>query len=311
VSSKVKIWIALIAVYIVWGSTYLAIRFMVESIPPYLATATRFLVAGLILYLWQRARGVPVPTRLQWRSAAIVGLFMLLGGNGSLVWAEQRIPSGIAALFIGSSPLMMVLIDSLRPGGKKAGALVWLGVLVGFVGIALLASPWQSGGAGSLDPVGMAVLLFAALSWSIGSLYNRNAVLPKAPLMATGAEMLTGGLGLLAAGTLAGEWTRLDLAAITPRSLWGLAYLITGGALVGYVAYTWLLRNAPTPLVTTYAYVNPLVAIFMGNLLGQEAITPRILLSAALIIGAVVLITLAKPSAAQTPGATSVSTGDG
>ena len=145
VTLKLKIWIALIAVYIVWGSTYLAIRFMVESIPPYLATATRFLVAGLILYLWQRARGVPVPTHIEWRSAALVGLLMLLGGNGSLVWAEQRIPSGIAALFIGSSPLIMVLIDSLRPGGRNPGWLTWTGVLVGFGGIALLAAPWQSG----------------------------------------------------------------------------------------------------------------------------------------------------------------------
>lgn len=291
---KLKIWIALIAVYIVWGSTYLAIRFVVESIPPFFSAAIRFLIAGSILFLWQRASGVPTPTRRQWGSAAIVGLFLLLGGNGSVVWAEQHIPSGIAALFIGATPLWMVLIDALRPGGKNPGWLIWTGVLVGFGGIALLAAPWQADSTASLEPLGVAALLFAALAWSIGSLYSRAAPLPEAPLMATGAEMLTGSLGLFAASALVGEWHALNLAAITPNSLWGLAYLVTFGSLVGFVAYTWLLRNAPTPLVATYAYVNPVVAIIMGSLIGQETITPRMLFSAAIIIGAVVLITLAR-----------------
>lgn len=297
---KAKIWIALIAIYIVWGSTYLAIRFVVETIPPFLSASFRFLIAGLILYLWQRAQGAPTPTRIQWRSAAIVGLFMLLGGNGGVVWAEQMIPSGITSLFIGSMPLWMVLLDSIRPGGKNPGWLVWAGAVIGFGGIILLAAPWQADGTGSLDPLGVGLLLFASLAWSIGSLYSRNAPLPKG-LMATGAEMLTGGLGLLAAGTLTGEWSRLNLAAITPNSLWGLAYLITFGSLVGFVAYTWLLRNAPTPLVATYAYVNPLVAIFLGNLLAQEPVTPRVLISAAIIIGAVILINLAKSAAIKPP----------
>ena len=172
--------------------------------------------------------------------------------------------------------------------------LIWTGVLVGFGGIVLLAAPWEAGSSGALDPLGIAVLLFAALSWSIGSLYSRTAPLPEAPLMATGAEMLVGSLGLFAASSLVGEWGTLDLAAITPRAWWGLAYLITFGSLVGFAAYTWLLRNAPTPLVSTYAYVNPIVAIVMGSLFAKEIITPRMLVSAAIIIGGVVLINLAK-----------------
>jgi drug/metabolite transporter (DMT)-like permease len=298
---KPKAWLALIAVYIVWGSTYLAIRFVVESIPPFFSAAARFLVSGAILYVWMRLAGSPAPTRRQWTSAAVVGLFLLMGGNGSVVWAEQRIPSGVASLFIGATPLWMVLIDALRPGGRNPGWLIWTGVLVGFGGVALLAAPWESGSAGSLEPLGSAALLFAALSWSIGSLYSRSAPLPEAPLMATGAEMLMGSLGLFVASGLTGEWGQLNLAAVTPRAWWGLAYLISFGSLVGFVAYTWLLRNAPTPIVATYAYVNPVVAILMGSLLGQETITPRMLVSAVIIIGAVVLINLAKVFSGRAP----------
>jgi drug/metabolite transporter (DMT)-like permease len=220
---------------------------------------------------------------------------LLLGGNGMLVWAEQRIPSGIASLFIATTPLWMVLIDTLRPGGKNPGWLTWGGVLVGLSGIALLSNPWEgvSGGV-ILDGWGIVALLFAALFWSIGSLYSRHAALPASPLMGTGIEMLAGCTGLFALGTLTGEWGRLDIAAIAPRSLGGLAYLIAFGSLIGFVAYTWLLRNAPTPLVATYAYVNPLVAILVGSLLGGELLTTRVIISAAIIIGGVILINLSR-----------------
>lgn len=288
---KTKVWGALLSVYIVWGSTYLAIRFVVESIPPFLSAALRFLISGAILYFWQRAAHNPRPARREWLAAGIIGVFMLLGGNGGLVWAEQRIPSGIASLFIGSTPLWMVLIDAMHPGGRKPVLLTWVGVLVGFIGITLLASPWERAGTNiSSDALGVGVLLISALCWSIGSLYSRQAPLPRPPLMGTGMEMLTGGAALLLVGSLAGEWQQLQLSAILPRSIGGLAYLIIFGSMVGFVAYTWLLRNAPTPLVSTYAYVNPLVAIFLGSLLGGEAFSLRILFSAVIIIGAVVLI---------------------
>jgi drug/metabolite transporter (DMT)-like permease len=243
---KVRVWIALIAVYIVWGSTYLAIKLTIETIPPYISAGIRFLVSGLILYTWRRLSGDEAPLKVEWRSAAIIGLLLLLGGNGGLVWAEQRIPSGIASLFIATTPLWMVLIDSLRPNGQRANWLTWVGVLVGLFGILLLANPWQGHTTSpALDPAGMVVLVLAALFWSIGSLYSRNATLPSSSILGTGMEMLVGSLGLFAFATLIGEWDDFSLSAISPRSWVGLAYLIVFGSGIGFVAYTWLLRNAP------------------------------------------------------------------
>ena len=292
---KARAWIALVAVYIVWGSTYLAISFAIETIPPFISAGIRFLVAGAILYLWQRLSGVPAPKKIEWRSASIIGLLLLLGGNGMLVWAESRIPSGISALFIATVPLWMVVIDAFRPNGPRANWLVWVGVLVGLTGTALLANPWQTHTSSPpLDPLGMGVLIFAALSWSIGSLYSRKAPLPKAPLIGTGMEMLVGSLGLFAFASVVGEWSQFHLAAISMRSLGGLVYLIIFGSGIGFVAYTWLLRNAPTPLVSTYAYVNPMVAILLGSFIGHEPLESLEIISAIIIIGGVVLITTAK-----------------
>lgn len=306
-----KIWAALLSVYIAWGSTYLAIRFAVETIPPFLMAATRFLVAGLILFAWRKAVGDPLPRRLEWRSAAVIGLFLLLGGNGGVSWAEQRVPSGIAALIVGSAPLWMVLLDAIRPGGIRPGWRTVAGVIIGFVGIALLIGSSQLAGVGqSQDNTGILVLLLAAFLWAVGSLYGRGAKLPTSPLMGTSMEMLTGGLGLLAAGTLTGEWSRLDVSSISMASIWGLLYLIVFGSLIGFAAYTWLLRAAPTPLVSTYAYVNPLIAIFIGNLLASEPLTPQILISAVVIIGAVALINTSRMEAPGKIKAPSPSTGN-
>jgi drug/metabolite transporter (DMT)-like permease len=290
---KPRAWAALIAVYIVWGSTYLAIRFTIETIPPFLSAGVRFLISGLILYTWRRLSGDTRPSRIEWRAATIVGLLLLLGGNGALVWAEQRIPSGIASLFIATTPLWMVLIDSIRPGGKRATWLTWVGVFVGLVGIALLANPWQSHTASSppLDVVGILVLLFGALSWSIGSLYSREAPLPKSPLLGTGMEMLAGSGGLFIFATLVGEWKQLDISSISLPSIGGLTYLIIFGSGIGFVAYTWLLRNAPTTIVATYAYVNPVVAILLGSLIAHEPLEQIEIISALIIISGVVLIT--------------------
>jgi drug/metabolite transporter (DMT)-like permease len=292
---KTRIWFALITVYIVWGSTYLAIRFAVESMPPFLMAGVRFLIAGGILYVWRRLAGDKHPKRFEWRSAAIVGSLLLLGGNGNVVWAEQHVASGIAALIVGSTPIWMVTIDALRPGGRKANLQTWSGVIIGFIGIIILISPWKmSGSSQSLDMWGVLSLLLAAFLWAVGSLYSRSARLPDSPLLGTGMEMLVGGAGLLALGTVTGEWARLDPSAISPRSIWSLIYLIFFGALVGYSAYTWLLRNAPTPLVSTYAYVNPMVAILLGSLFAGEIITSHILISATIVISSVILINTSK-----------------
>lgn len=303
--SGLTIWAALIAVYIAWGSTYLAIRFAVQTMPPFLMAATRFLFAGAVMYAFRRWRGDPPPTRIQWRSAAIVGLLLLAGANGSVVWAEQLVVSGIAALIVGSAPLWMVLIDALKPGGRWPHWKGLVGVVVGFAGIALLVWP-VSGVQSNVHPVGAAVLVLASVLWAIGSLYNRGAQLPDSPLLGTGMEMLAGGAGLVVMGTLNNEWSQIDLAGISTESLLGLAYLIVGGAWIGFAAYTWLLRVAPTTLVSTYAYVNPLIAIFLGNLLASEPLTPRILIATAIIVTSVALITMTqgrrrKPTPAELP----------
>lgn len=299
-ASSAAIWTALVAIYIVWGSTYLAIRFVVETMPPFLAAGFRFLVAGSVLYAFQRLRGDKAPLRIEWRSAAIVGLFLMVGGNGGLSWAEQRVPSGIAALMIGSVPLWMALIDTVRPGGRRPNRWVTLGVLAGFAGIMVLIGPAQLVGFdGQVDLLGAAVLLAASISWALGSIYNRGARLPASPILGTGMQMLVGALGLFALGTISGEWSQLDPSSISTRSILGMVYLIVFGSWVGFVSYIWLLRVAPTMLVSTYAYVNPLVAIFMGSLLAGEELTPRVLIATVVILGSVALITMTQPANAK------------
>jgi drug/metabolite transporter (DMT)-like permease len=292
------IWAALIAVYIIWGSTYLAIRFAVESLPPFSMAGVRFVLAGAALYAWRRARGDTAPSRREWRAAAIIGVLLLVGGNGGVVWAERRVASGVVALLAATVPLWMVLIDMVRPGGRRPGWGAVVGVTLGFFGVAVLIRPTSSssvGRAGDVDLVGAAVVMLGMFLWSIGSLYGRSAPLPPSPLLATGMEMLAGGAGLLLLGGLAGEWDRLNPAAFSARSLWAWAYLIVCGSWVGFTAYTWLLRVAPTPLVSTYAYVNPLVAILLGHLLAGELLAARVLTAAAVIVGSVALITAIRP----------------
>ena len=296
---KTKTWVALLAVYIIWGSTYLGIRFAVETIPPFLQAAVRFLISGSLLVIWRRAAGDPAPTRNQWRSAAIVGLLLILGGNGLISWSEQTIPSGIAALLASTIPMFMVLVEALRPGGARPGWIQIVGLLVGFGGVALLVGPQAfNGGAGQLNITGLLVALAGAFLWSLGSIYNRGADLPQSTLLFTGMEMLTGSLGLFILSAATGEFGRLDIAGISTRSLLGLAFLITFGSLVGFVSYGWLLRNAPVRLVATYPYVNPLVAIVLGAWLAQETLDLRTLIAAVIIVGAIVLITQAKAPAA-------------
>lgn len=297
---KLRIWGALLVVYIVWGSTYLAIRFAVETMPPFLMAAARFLIAGLILYTWRRLAGDPAPTRRQWQAAAGVGLLLLLGGNGSVVWAEQYVTSGATSLLVGSAPLWMVILDALRPGGRRPNWRTVAGVLIGFSGIiVLISNSSQATHSQQNATVGLFVLLMGASLWASGSLYSRTARLPDSPLLGTAMEMLCGGAGLLLVGSLAGDWSRLNLASVSPASWWGLAYLVFFGSLAGFAAYTWLLRVAPTPLVATYAYVNPLIAILLGSWLANEPLTVRILLATGVILGSVLLINSAQDSSGQ------------
>lgn len=295
------IWAGMISVYILWGSTYLAIRFAVATIPPFLMAGVRHFTAGILLYTFMRLRGAPRPTRANWKSAAIVGLLLLAGGNGLVSWAEQVVPSAVTALLVGSVPLWMILIDWIggryRDRAKRPSWLAFAGVITGFIGIALLVGPGQLNDslAGSrVNPIGAAALLVGAVLWAGGSLYSREANLPATPLLGTGMEMIAGGLGSLSIAALTGEFAQLNLAAVSAESVAGLLYLIVFGSLVGFASYTWLLRAAPTTLVSTYAYVNPVVAIFLGVIIGRETVSPLMIAAAVVILASVALITFTR-----------------
>jgi drug/metabolite transporter (DMT)-like permease len=293
--SSLAIWAAMITVYIIWGSTYLGIRFAIETIPPFLMAGVRFLIAGTILYLVRRARGDARPSRWEWRSAAIIGILLLVGGNGGVVWAEQKVASGVAALLVGVAPLWMVLIDMLHPSGRRPSRWAILGLVLGFVGISVLVGPSQVvGQRENVDFAGAVVLILASLSWAIGSLYSRQAPLPSSPLLWTAMEMLAGGAGLLLLGLLTGELKQLDLTTLSSRSLTGMAYLIVFGSWIGLTSYTWLFRVAPTPLVATYAYVNPVVAVLLGHFLASEPLTSKIVIAATIVVGSVALTTISQ-----------------
>lgn len=292
---KTKIWLAMLVIYVVWGSTYLGIRFAIESIPPFLHAAMRFAVAGLLVLGWRFLAGDERPTLKQWRDASIVGLFLLLGGNGLVSWAEQTVDSGIAALVVGATPLWLTLFESLRPGGAKPGWQAILGLLVGFGGIFILINPQTLAEAAyRIDLLGAGAVVLATILWAIGSIYAKTAEVPKSIFMFTGMQMASASIGLFIASLLSNELNGFDFRAVTTESWLGLIYLIVFGSLVAFVAYGWLLHNAPISLVSTYGYINPLVAIFLGAWLAEEVLTGRVFVAAAVIIGAVMLINLSR-----------------
>ena len=302
--SKLAVAGALGIVYVLWGSTYLAIAYMVESMPPLLAAGVRFLTAGMILIAfllardrWQRRRGLTVgrlarPTAVQWRTAFIVGALLLLGGNGMVSLAERTIPSGIAAVIIATTPIWLSVFDAGLTR-RMPSLLAIGGLVVGLVGVAILLLP--SSGLDAFDPIGIGILVVAAISWASGSLYARRGPLPRNQLLGTGMEQLAGGLVLLAAGLAIGEIGGFDPSAVTTASLLGLGFLIVFGSLVAFTAYIWLLNHVPVTTVATYAYVNPVVAVALGIAFRGETLTPRSLLAAALIIGAVVAMVSGRP----------------
>lgn len=289
---RAKVIAAFAIVYIIWGSTYLAILYAIETLPPFLMAAARFLTAGVLLLAWARARGMPMPSRAQWIACAIAGLLMLMGGNGAVVWAEQRVPSGVAALLVAIVPCWMVLIDWLHGGNRPTGR-VFAGLALGLLGLVLLVGPEAFMGGGRVDTIGAVVLVVGGLSWAVGSLYSRGRKFPR-PRVSTAAQMLGGGSGLLVLGTLTGEWSRVDPTGVSTRSLLALLYLVIFGSLIAYSAYVWLLRVSTPAKVSTYAYVNPVVAVVLGWTFASEPLTARMLVAAAVIITGVALITLGR-----------------
>jgi drug/metabolite transporter (DMT)-like permease len=287
----------MLVLYLVWGSTYLGIAIAVETIPPFLMAAMRFGSAGLLLLAWSMIRGggrSVLPTRREWRDSAIVGGLLLGGGMGMVAWGEQTIPSGITALLIAMMPVWVAIFGRLLLGERLPGLAV-IGIVVGFIGVAILVGPTILGDAGALDPLGLVAIIVSPISWSLGSLYaSHRATLPGQPLVATSAQMLTGTVALLVLALLNDEPGRWDPATISTDSLAALGYLTVVGSLLAFTVFGWLLRVAPLPLVATYAYVNPVVAVILGALVRQEPIDLRTLIAGAVIVGAVALIVTAR-----------------
>ena len=282
--------LAFAAVYVVWGSTYLAIRIGVESFPPLILAGLRHLAVGLILYPVLRRKTGIRPTAANWKAAIVTGALLLFIGNGGLSWAEQTVPSGIASLLVASVSLWLVIVDWLRPGGVKPVPRVAAGLLMGFAGLALLVGPAHLGGSERVDPRGAAVLVAASFAWACGSLYSKHGGMPSSPMLGVAMQSLTGGALLLIAGLFAGESRGLHLGAISLRSWLAIAYLIVFGSGIGFSAYIYILHKSTAARVATYAFVNPLVALFLGWLIAGEAITPRTVIAAAVILTAVILV---------------------
>lgn len=302
-----RVLLAFAAVYVIWGSTYLAIRFAIETIPPFLMAGVRFLIAGGLMYAVAR-RTQGRPTAAQWRAAVVVGALLLLGGNGGVVWAELRVPSGIAALLVALVPCWMVLLDWAAPGGRRPSPAVLMGVLLGLAGLFWLVGPDAILGGDRVDPLGAAVLALASLSWAAGSIYSRHAPAPS-PVLAIGMQMLAGGAALVILAAATGEFGAFDASAVSARSVAALGYLIVFGALIGFSAYMWLLRVSTPAKVSTYAYVNPIVAVLLGWALAGEALNARIGVAALVIVMGVALITLARRTPKRTGPSPAVSGG--
>lgn len=289
---------AFAAVYIFWGSTYLAIKYAIETLPPFLMAGARFVFAGSILYIWARlSKDYEKPRAEHWRTSLIVGTLLLLGGNGGVVFAEHYISSSLAALLVATEPFWIVLLGWLWLKGARPNLKVALGLIVGFLGVWLLISGQNASGAassaagGSMQIISTIVIIGAALSWALGSIYGLRSPVPKSALLTAGMQMISGGAVLLLVSLLAGEWSTFSIAQVSANSWFGLVYLIIFGSLVGFTAYSWLLKNAPPAMVATYAYVNPVIAVFLGWLIAGESFTGQMLLGAGVIVGSVVLIT--------------------
>ena len=278
------------AVYIVWGSTFYAIRVGIESFPPFLLAGLRHLTVGLLFYPTFRIVTRERPTLAQWRTTFITGCLLLLIGNGTVSWAEQIVPSGIAALLVATVSLWMVLMDWLRPGGTRPAPRVIAGFLLGFAGMALLVGPKHLGNSDRINPVGACALIGASLAWAAGSIYSRHHPLPRSPLLGVAMQSLGGGAVLCLVAIVTGETRHFHLTSVTPRSWLALLYLIVFGSALGFSAYVYILKHSTATRVATYAFVNPVVALFLGWFLASEPLSLRTLLASLIILSAVLLV---------------------
>jgi drug/metabolite transporter (DMT)-like permease len=294
-SMRTLLIVAFAMVYIVWGSTYLAICVAVETMPPFLMAGARFLIAGVMMFSWLRLKGVAMPDKKQWFHAAIAGLLMLFAGNGLVVWAEQTVSSSLAALLVALTPVWFALLEWARPAGKRPAMYTWVGIVVGFIGVVLLVTGHNSSSINaSQNPWGLAALVLAGLSWAAGSLWSRYHAKPESPWMNAALQMLCGGVALLLLSVAHGEPARFHFAQVSTQSWLSLLYLIVFGSWIAFSAYVWLLEVSTPARVATYAYVNPVIAVLLGHLLLGEALGVRAVWAAAIILAGVIITTLPK-----------------
>ena len=282
--------LAFAAVYVLWGSTYLAMRVGIESFPPLLLAGTRHLSVGIVLLpllIWKTRI---IPTAQHWKTAAITGCLLLFLGNGSVCWAEQTVPSGVTALLVAMVCLWMVLVDWLRPGGHRPSVRIVAGVIFGFAGLLFLVGPSHLAGSGRVDPFGAGILVLASFSWACGSLYSKHGSLPSSPMLGMAMQSFCGGIALWVAGSLSGEVARFHPAAVSLRSWIAVAYLAVFGSAIGFTAYIYILKKSTAARVGTYALVNPVVALLLGWLFAGEAFTLRTFVAALVILTAVLLV---------------------
>lgn len=293
-STKPQTWKVLLAfaiIYFVWGSTFLAIRVGVREVPPFLLAGIRFLIAGLVLYLWMRAKGTPSPTFREWRAASLLAIFIFVFDYGLLFWAEQRVPSGVAAVMMATIPAFMAISEIVILRTQRLTVRLSIALLIGLAGVAVLVSRTISFGDAPIDTAGGCALIFASVSWSVASALTRKLPLPAAKTMSSGAQMLAGGIFLTTAAALLGEFHTFQIHSVSRTTWLALAYLIIAGSIIGFTAYVWLIHHESPTKVGTYAYVNPAVAVLIGYFLGGEPIGPRTLVGTTCVLISVVLIT--------------------
>jgi drug/metabolite transporter (DMT)-like permease len=294
--SRARLILAFGAIYLIWGSTYLGIRYAVESVPPLLMMGTRHLLAGIVVYAWARRHGEGRPQPVHWGYASIAGALLFLGGHGALAWAEQTIPSGLAALLCATLPLWTVLLIWLQRSERNLGWKVWMGILLGFAGVVVLVGPDGLRSSEPLNMLGAGGAVLSALLWAIGTLHTRDAKLPGSTILSAAMQMITGGILLLLTGLATGEGMRLHLASVSLRSALALGYLIVFGSIVAFTAFTWLVAVSRPSLVSTYAYVNPVIAVLLGWALAGERVGWRIVMATAAIVVSVLLVSQRPPN---------------
>ena len=299
-TNRTAIILAFAAVYLIWGSTYLGILFAIQSIPPFLMAGVRYSTAGLIMYGLTRAQGAARPGRATWKPAAIIGACLLLGGNGGVTISEKYIDSGLAAVVIATVPIYITLLGWLTGTAPRPKPIVWMGLIGGFIGVALLLGHTAQATGGHRPGLGIGILLCSSFIWSAGSLYSRTVKGAPSPFLAAGQQMICGGALLIIAGFITGEHRGFDPRHITWLSLGAFIYLVVIGALVGFTAYIWLLRHCDPAKVATYAYVNPVVAMILGTFFAHETLSGRAVAGAILIIGSVAMVITAQQFMART-----------